>query len=119
MIVIAGRLLLLGFIFKPVSWLAGDSTLQQTFSLRIPLVERQSLSSICPSTIICYLRSLEASLSPSACRSIAGPIVFQLDRNKPVTVLRSPPLITFKLHPAPGVRGANATMPILGRPPYL
>ena len=86
MIVIAGRLSLLGFVFKPVSWLAGDSRLRQTFSLRIHLVERQSLSSICPSTIISYLRSLEASLSTSASRSTAGPIVLSLDRNKPVTV---------------------------------
>jgi len=84
-IVIAGRLSLLGFVFKPVSWLAGDSRLRQTFSLRIHLVERQSLSSICPSTVISYLRSLEASLSTSASRSTAGPIVFSLDRNKPVT----------------------------------
>jgi len=30
-------------------------------------------------------RSLEASLSTSASRSIAGPIVLSLDRNKPVT----------------------------------
>jgi len=52
MIVIAGRLLLLGFVFKQVSWLAGDSRLPHTFSLRIHLVERQSLSPICPSTII-------------------------------------------------------------------
>ena len=52
MIVIAGRLSLLGFVFKPVSWLAGDSRLRQTFSLRIHLVERQSLSPFCPSTII-------------------------------------------------------------------
>jgi len=44
MIVIAGRLSLLGFVFKPVSWLAGDSRLRQTFSLRIHLVEPQSLS---------------------------------------------------------------------------
>ena len=44
MIVIAGRLSLFGFVFKPVSWLAGDSRLRQTFSLRIHLVERQSLS---------------------------------------------------------------------------
>jgi len=85
MIVIAGRLPLLGFVFKPVSWLAGDSRLRQPFSLRIHLVERQSLSSICPSTNTSYLRSLEASLSTSASRSIAGPIVFSLDRNKPVT----------------------------------
>jgi len=49
MIVIAGRLPLLGFVFKPVSWLAGDSRLRQTFSLRIHLVERQSLSATCPS----------------------------------------------------------------------
>jgi len=85
MIVIAGRLSLLGFVFKPVSRLAGDSRLRQTFSLRIHLVERQSLSSICPSTIISYLRSLEASLSTTASRSTARPIVFSLDRNKPVT----------------------------------
>ena len=85
MIVIAGRLSLLGFVCKPVFWLAGDSRLRQTFSLRIHLVERQSRSSICPSTIISYLRSLEASLSTSASRPIAGPIVFSLDRNKPVT----------------------------------
>jgi len=44
MIVIAGRLSLLGFVSKPVCWLAGDSRLRQTFSLRIHLVERQSLS---------------------------------------------------------------------------
>jgi len=44
MIVIAGRLSLLGFVFKPFSWLAGDSRLRQTFSLRIHLVEQQSLS---------------------------------------------------------------------------
>jgi len=93
MIVIAGRLSVLGFVFKPVSWLPGDSRLLQTFSLRIHLVERQSLSSICPSTIISYLRSLEASLSTSASRSIAGPTVFSLDRNKPVT----PPLTLLQL----------------------
>jgi len=86
MIVIAGRLFLLGFVFKPVSWLAGDSRLRQTFSLRIHLVERQSLSSICPSTIISYLWSLEAFLSTRASRSTAGSIVFLLDRNKPVTL---------------------------------
>ena len=44
MIVIAGRLSLLGFVFKPLFWLAGDSRLRQTFSLRIHLVEQQSLS---------------------------------------------------------------------------
>jgi len=85
MIVIAGRLLLLGFVFKPVSWLAGDSRLRQTFSLRIHLVDRQSLSPICPSTIISYLRSLEASLCTRASRCITASIVFLLDRNKPVT----------------------------------
>jgi len=85
MIVIAERLSLLGFVFKPVSWQAGDSRLRQTFSLRIHFVERQSLSSICSSTIISCRRSLEASLSTSASRSIAGPIVFLLDRNKPVS----------------------------------
>jgi len=85
MIVIAERLLLLGFVFKLVFWLAGDSRLQQTFSLRIHLVERQCLSPICPSTIITYFRSLEASLSTSANRSIAGPTVLLLNRNRPVT----------------------------------
>ena len=40
MIVIVGRLSLLGFVFKPVSWLGGDSILRQPFSLRIHLVER-------------------------------------------------------------------------------
>jgi len=44
MIMIAGMLSLLGFEFKPVSWIAGDSRLRQTFSLRIHFVERQSLS---------------------------------------------------------------------------
>ena len=44
MIVIAGRLSLSGFVLKPVSWLAGDSRLRQTFRLKIHLVERQSLS---------------------------------------------------------------------------
>ena len=87
MIVIAGRVSLLGFVFKPVSWLPGDSRLRQTFSLRIHLVERQSLSSICPSTIILFsYRSLEASLSTSTSRSTACPIVFSLHRNKPVTL---------------------------------
>jgi len=85
MIMIAGRLSLLGFVFKPVSWLAGDSRLRRTFSLRIHLVERQSLSPICPSTVIYYSRSLKASLSTSVSRSIAGPTVFSLDRNQPVT----------------------------------
>jgi len=85
MIVIAGRLFLLGFVFKPVSWLAGDSRLRQTFSLRIHLVERRSLCPICPSTIISYFRSTEVSLCTSTSSSIAGPIVFSLDRNKPVS----------------------------------
>jgi len=40
MIVIAGRQSLLGFVFKPVSWVAGDSRVRQTVSLRIHLVER-------------------------------------------------------------------------------
>jgi len=65
MIVIAGRLLLLGFVFKPVSWLAGDSRLQQTFSLRIHLVERRSLP-ICPSTIISLATGhLKSPLAPA------------------------------------------------------
>jgi len=88
MIVIAGRLSFLGFLFKPVSWLAGDSRLRQTISLRIHLVEQQSLSPLCRSSIILLsYRSLEASLSTSASTSTAGPIVFLLDRNKPVTCL--------------------------------
>jgi len=41
---IAGRLSLLDFVYNPVFWLAGDSRLQQTFSLRTHLVERQSWS---------------------------------------------------------------------------
>ena len=86
-ILIAGRLSLLDFLFKPVSWLAGDSRLRQIFSLRINLVQRQSLRSICPSTIISYLQSVGPSLGTPASRSIAGPTVFLLDRNKPVTHL--------------------------------
>ena len=85
MMVIAGRLRLLGFVFKAVSWLAGDSRLRQTFSIRIHLFEQQSLSSICPSTIISYLWSLEGSLCTSTSRCIPGPTVFSCDRNKPVT----------------------------------
>jgi len=86
MIVIAERLFILGFVFKPVSWLAGDSRLRQTFSLTIHLLERQSRSPFCPSTIILLsYRYLEASLSPCASRSTASPIVFSLDRNKPLT----------------------------------
>ena len=42
MIVIAGRLSLWIYVFKPVSWLAGDSRLRQTLTLRIYLVERRS-----------------------------------------------------------------------------
>ena len=113
MIVIAGRLLLLGFVFKPVSWLARDSRLRQTFSLRIHLVERQSLSSICPWTIISYLWSLAASLSTSASRSIPGPIVFSLDRNKPVTTTLSTSLTfstTSEGTPAKG-RGIDYLLP--------
>jgi len=86
MIVIAGRLLLLGFVFKPVSWLPGDSRLQQTFSLRIHLVERRFQSPYLSFNY--YLsnnQSLEASLSPSANWCITSPIVFSLYRNKPVT----------------------------------
>jgi len=88
MILIAGRISLLGFVFKPVTWLAGDSRLRQTFSLRIHLlvVERQSLSPICPSNYYpSSYRPLEAFLSTSASSSSAGPIVFSLVRNKPVT----------------------------------
>ena len=92
MIVIAGRLSLLGFVFKSVSWLAGDSRLRQTFSLRIQLVERQSLSPLAQLSFNYYpfsYRSLEASHTTSARRSTASPIVFALDRNKPVTFANS------------------------------
>jgi len=85
MMVIGGRLSLLGFVFKPVSWLAGDSRLRQTFSIKIHLVEGQSSHPICPSTIMLYFRSLETSLSLGFRRCTAGPTVFSLDRNKPVT----------------------------------
>ena len=73
MIVIAGYLITdaLDFLYlKAVSWLAGDSRLWQTLSLRIYLVERRSY---CPSSFIAILeRSFEASLRTSASRSIAG-----------------------------------------------
>jgi len=45
MILIGGSLSVLGFVFKQVSCLAGESRLRQTISLRIHLVKRQSLSS--------------------------------------------------------------------------
>jgi len=78
MIVIAGRISLLGFVFKLVSWLAGDSKHRQTFSLRIHLIEQKSRSAICPSNYYpSGYQSLEASLSTSASRSTAGPIVFR------------------------------------------
>jgi len=72
LIVIAGRLSLLGFVFKPLSWLAGDSRFRQTLSLRIHFIERQSLSAMCPSTIILLatgplrppLAPAQAGLSP-------------------------------------------------------
>ena len=43
--VIARRLSLWIYVFKPVSWLAGDSRLRQTLILRIHLVELRSFSS--------------------------------------------------------------------------
>jgi len=52
MMVIARRLFLLDFGFKPVSGQAGDSRLRQACSLRIFLIERRSWSPICPSTMI-------------------------------------------------------------------
>jgi len=61
MIMIAGRLSLLGTVFKPVSWLAGDSRLRQTFSLRTHLVERQSLSS----RVLFVLQLLSLTSGPS------------------------------------------------------
>ena len=52
-----------------VFWLAGDSRLQQTFSLKIHLVERQSLSPICPSTIILLATG---PLKPPLAPALAG-----------------------------------------------
>jgi len=69
MILIAGRLSLLGFVLKPGSWLAGDSRLRHTFSLRIHFVERQSLSPICPSTIILLATG---PLKPPLAPALAG-----------------------------------------------
>ena len=43
MIVIAGRLSLWINVFKPVSWLAGESRLRQTLIHRIHLLEWRSL----------------------------------------------------------------------------
>jgi len=88
-IVIAGRLSFFSFVFKPVSLLVGHSRLRQTrtFSLRIHLVEQRSP---CPYLFFNYYLfnywSLEAALGTSASRSITGPTVFSLDRNKPVTI---------------------------------
>jgi len=119
MIVIAGWLSLLGFVFKPVSWLAGDSRLRQTFSLRIHLVERQSLSSICPSTTISYLWSLEASLSTSASRSIASPIVFSLDRNKPVAATSCPLSTPLEdIQACPEIRQQGTSRERYPKPPW-
>jgi len=104
MIVIGGSLCLMGFVFELFSWVAGDSRLRQTFSLRKDLVERQSLSLICPSTSICYLRSPEASRSTSVTRSPAGPILSSLDRNKPLTPsrpVRRLPHVTDKQNKTP------------------
>ena len=89
MIVIAGRLSIWIYVFKPVSWLAGDSRLRQTLILRIHLVERRSLWLPLPLDLDLFTRApLEASLSPSDSRTTADPIEFSLDRNKPVTFFR-------------------------------
>jgi len=72
MVVIAGRLSLLDFVFIPIYWLVGDSRLGQTISVRIHLVERRSRNPICPSMIILlatcalkpHLAAALASLSP-------------------------------------------------------
>ena len=69
MIVIAERLSLLSFVFKLVSWLAGDSRLRQTFSLRIHLVEQQSLSPIYHSPIILLATG---PLKPPVLLALAG-----------------------------------------------
>ena len=85
MIVIAGTLSLLGFVFKLVAWLAGDNRHQQTFRLRIHLVERQSRSPICPSTIISYFQSPESPLALALAGLSPVLLYLFLDRNKAVT----------------------------------
>ena len=77
MIVIAGRLSLWIYVFKPVSWLAGDSRLRQTLTLRIHLVERRSLQLPVPLDLDLFTRApIEASLRPSDSRPTPGPVVF-------------------------------------------
>ena len=72
MIVIAGRLSLVGFVFKPVSWLAGDSRLRQTFSLRIHWVERQSLSPLSPTCHSTITLLATGPLKPPLAPVLAG-----------------------------------------------
>ena len=81
MIVIAGYLIadVLDFVYlKAVSWLAGDSRLRQTLSLRIYLVEGRSY---CPSSIISILgRPLKPPLEPA----LAGlsPVSIELSKQE-------------------------------------
>jgi len=72
MIVIAGRLSLLSFVFNPVSWLAGDCRLRQTFSLRIHLVERQSLSLYAQLVLQLLPFYLTGPLKPHLVPALAG-----------------------------------------------
>jgi len=72
MILIAGRLSLLGFVFKPVSWLAGDSRLRQTFSPRIQLVERQSLSPLAQFVLQTIIFLATGPLKPPLAPALAG-----------------------------------------------
>jgi len=72
MIMIAGRLSLLGFVFKPVSWVAGDSRLRQTLSLRIHLVERESLSPSAQLVLQLLPSHLTGPLKPPLVPALAG-----------------------------------------------
>ena len=63
---------------KAVSWLAGDSRLRQTLSLRIYLVEQRSY---CPSSFIFIL---ERSLKPPLGPALAGlsPVSIELSKQE-------------------------------------
>ena len=65
MIVIAERLLVWLYVFEAVSWLAGDSRLQQSFSLRIFWLEGRLLSPISPLPLISLeTGTLKSPLAP-------------------------------------------------------
>ena len=81
MIVIAGYLITdaLDFLYlKAVSWLAGDSRLRQTLSLRIYLVERRYY---CPSP---FISIPERSLKPPLGPALAGlsPVSIELSKQE-------------------------------------